>query len=192
MKVDNEQMGRLQQARERLRRTWLMWGVAPLVVIALMTLAVSAAEATPEQRPERRVERTFEAVLAVSAMLFLVGFSLDGRWTDAKKLALRLRAAAGGNGFKPTKQQLAAHADLAFRSIYNSTTVLTATGVGIAVTALLTSLAGLGATYAMILIVLAAEYQIFVLSRHPYYLELMEMALRGELAVDDENNQKRK
>ncbi len=180
MKVQDERTARLKEARQRLWRTWLLWGAAPLVVMTLLALIVAPTQAGG-QHPSVLVRRQFDAVLAMCALLFLAGFYLDGRWTDAQRLSRRAYEAAGGNRFTPTKRQLAARSMLVFESIYNSTIALTVIGIAIALAALLAGIAGLGVRYSLLLLALAAEYQVFVLSRHPYYLELMELSIRGEL-----------
>ena len=125
--------------------------------------------------------RSFQAVLAVSALLFLIAFWLDGHWTNADKLGTRIWLAAGGARFTPTSTQLASQDALAFQSILTSVKTLTLTGCAIGIAAVIGGLAGLGFAHAAQLLVMAAAYQTFVLSRHPYYTELLQLAADGEL-----------
>lgn len=182
---------RVAETMERVQRTWLMWGVLPLVVAAMLMFAVSAVWASPSTADAHDVERGFHAVLAVCAALFLAGFWLDGRWANSERLALRIWQAAGGEEFTPTRSQLAAQADLAFRSITSSANILAALGGAMAVAAVLSVGAGLGLGEGVQIILMGLCYQIFLFSRHPFYREILEAAARGELVVpaEDLNNQ---
>ena len=40
-------------------------------------------------------------------------------------------------------------------------------------------------------LLLALAFQLFIFSRHPYYLDLMQAALKGELAPEPEKNHNR-
>lgn len=188
MKLDYEQECKLSDARQRLRRTWLLWGLAPLGLFLLLTLAVSGVEASTADDSEQQMQRRFEAALAVSALLFFVGFSLDGRWTDAERLGKRIHKASGGETFTPTRLQLAASADVAFTSIDGSVTALTAFGIAIGLIAVLAVLSGLPLACGIQLVALAAIYQLFIFSRHPYYNEVLQAAAQGELTGGQDDN----
>ena len=190
MKTDSEQERKLADARLGLRRTWLLWGVGLLAICALLVLATSASHASEAQTSQRQAERKFEAALAVSALLFFVGFSMDGRWTDAERLGKRIYKATGDQSFSPSPSQLAAGAELAFASIHRSVSILTAIGLLMGLIALVAVASGLALAYGLQLLVLAATYQLFVFSRHPYYDEVLEAALDGKLPVpqDHKNN----
>lgn len=192
MNNDANQDHKLNQMRRRLRHTWLMWGLAPLGIFVLLMLGMSAVHADAAQSangPQIQIERKFKAALAVSALLFFIGFSLDGRWTDAQRLGQRVYRAAGGNGMRPTRSARAAQADLAFSSIESSVNALTAIGLIMGLIAVLATV-GLQLTYGLQLLVLAIIYQLFVFSRHPYYNEVLQAAVRGELPTpeDDDNS----
>ncbi len=191
MKADPEQERKLFHIRRRLRRTWLVWGLGPLGIFLLLMLGVSGVEASTAQDSGPQIERQFMAALAVSALLFFVGFSLDGRWTDAERLARRIYEAAGGASFTPSRSQLAARADTVFSSIAISVNALTAIGLLMGLIAVLAAVAGLQLVYGLQLLVLAAIYQLFIFSRHPYYDEVLQAAACGELTVssDEDNHQ---
>ena len=93
--------------------------------------------------------------------------------------------------FARTKRsQLAAGAELAFASIHRSVSILTAIGLLTGLIALVAVVSGLALAYGLQLLVLAATYQLFVFSRHPYYDEVLEAALDGKLPLpqDHKNN----
>ncbi len=190
MHTDSEQQRKLERLRRRLRHTWLVWGVAPLGIFMLLMLGMSAVEAhqtQPAEASQIQIERKFKAALALSALLFFVGFSLDGRWTDAERLGQRIYKAAGGDGMRPIRTQLAARADLAFKCIDSSVNALTAIGLVMGLIAVLTTLA-LQLTYGLQLLVLAIIYQVFIFSRHPYYDEVLQAAVRGELPTPEDDD----
>jgi len=175
------------EAKRRMQRVWFTWGVGPLGMAAVLMLIGSEVSASPADVDEHTLERGFQAVFAVCASLFLTGFWLDGRWTNSERIATRIWQAAGGEKFVPTRSQLAANAEIAFRSITTSARMLTAIGGAIAVSAVISVWAGLGIGEGIQLILLGLAYQVFVLSRHPYYSEIMTAAVQGELVVAEEH-----
>ena len=186
MKRTTDDDSRIEQAKRTMLRTWLMWGLVPLAVSALLMSAVSTVWASPISADEHTIERGFQAVLAICAGLFLAGFWLDGKWTHSERLATRIWLAAGGEEFVPTRSQLAAQAEIAFKTIATSTTALTVIGGAIAVAAVISAWAGLGMGQCAQLVLLGLCYQLFVLSRHPYYNEVLTAAARGELVVPED------
>lgn len=191
---------RLEKVTAQMRQTWFVWGVIPLgvaIVLTLMVVALMNAEAT---LTPMGLERRFQILLALSAGLFLIGFSLDSRWTAAPKLARRIMLAAGlqpdekGRWPRLTarqqQQQLVSHSGLVFSSILSSVLALTAIGGAIDVIAVLAAAARLGLSYAIMLLILAAGYQLFVFSRHAYYKEVMLAASEGRLVVEREEEEK--
>lgn len=188
---------RLQRVSEQLRHIWLVWGILPVAIAIVVTLLVVAVVSPGTDMTVMTVERRFQVILAIGAALFLIGFSLDSHWTNAQKLARRLALAAGldlaaeeerarkhqePNRF--TQQQLAAQADLVSDSILASTWALTVIGAAIACTAILTAAAHLGLSYAIMVLILSVAYQLFVLSRHTYYKEIIEVAEAGHLLIE--------
>lgn len=179
--------------RRRLGHTWLTWGLIPLGLIFVLMLVVSALEASPDvhsqsQQQELDTDRRAKAVLAISALLFFVGFSLDGRSTDAERLGRRIHQAAGGGQFRPSRAQLAAQADIAFAAINRTAIILTVIGLIIGLLAVLAIAAHLPLVSGLHLLALAGIYQVFLFSRHPYYSEVTEAAIRGELAEIEDHN----
>lgn len=180
-----------------LRNTWLKWGLLPLAAGIVLTLMAVSVAASPDRFTERALELRFQIVLAISAGLFLIGFSLDSHWTNAQKLARRIARAAGLEATpeataelkkKSTRrlmETLQGQSQVAAECILTSTLALTVIGGAVVVTAILAAAAGLGLTSALLLLLLAAEYQFFVYSRHPYYRELLAAARAGELLVQD-------
>ncbi len=184
--------------RRHISHTWVVWGLFPLGIMFVLMLALASPEAsantsTTDQQESLRTERRAQAFMAVSALLFFVGFSLDGRWTDAERLGRRILRAAGGDDFKPTRSQLAAQADLACAVVNRSVNLLTVTGLVMGVLAVVGVAAILPLVSGLHLLALAAIFQLFIVSRHPYYSELVEAAISGELPdleAEDDNKKK--
>jgi hypothetical protein len=187
---------RLQQVTSQMRHTWFVWGIVPLALCIVATLLVASAANDATEMTPMGLERRFQLLLALAAGLFLIGFSLDSHWTAAPKLARRLLLAAGlqpdSKGHFPKltarqQQDLTQHSDLVFHSILSSVQALTIIGAAIGLVAVLAALAHLGLSYAVMLLILAAGYQLFVLSRHSYYREVMTAAAEGRLLHEQED-----
>ena len=181
MKRDPIVEQRITDVTRRMNSDWLTWGLWPTLGCVLLVVAITRGHGPSKAINEEILLRSFQAVLAVSALLFLIAFWLDGHWTNADKLGARIWLAAGGARFTPTSSQLAAQDALAFQSILASVKTLTLTGCAIGIAAVIGALAGLGFGHAAQLLVMAAAYQLFVLSRHPWYTELLQLAADGEL-----------
>jgi hypothetical protein len=194
MRKTDEAVDQVAQVRTSMFRMWMMGGLLPLLVCGMLTLAVSVAWAKPLNADEHNIERGFQAVLAICSALFLTGFWLDGKWTNSERLARRIWRAAGGEQFSPSRSQLAAQAEIAFRTVSTSASALTLIGAAMAVAAVISAGAGLRMGEAAQILLLGLGYQLFVLSRHPYYDELLTTAARGELVApeDDANHDARK
>ena len=194
---------RLTEVRSQLMKSWLVWGLLPLAASIVLTLLVNALMSGEATMTLMTLERRFQFILALGAGLFLIAFSLDSNWTNVQKLAKRIDSAAGldapGPGGKPKKRPdgrslellLIPHAGLVFDSILASVQALTLAGAGIAICAILAAAARLGLGYSLMLLILAASYQAFVLSRHTYYREVMETAAEGKLVYVPEEAQKK-
>lgn len=176
---------RVTEIRRQMQRTWLMWGIGPLGIATLLMLTVSAVWASPANVDEHILERGFQAMLAICSALFLAGFWLDGRWTSPDRIGHAIWTAASGGEFVPTRRQLAAHADIAFKTVAGSAKLLTIIGGAIAAAAVISVWAGLRVGDGTQLLLLGLCYQVFVLSRHPRYEEILSTAVRGELAYTD-------
>jgi len=195
MHINPTQEKKWQQSQQRLTNIWLFWGLFPLGVVIVLMLAlagpaVSANTAGSTQQEHIVIKRRAEAVMAVSALLFFAGFSLDSRWTDNERIAERILRAAGGDQFRPTRDQLASHAEKAFQAVNRSVTMLTGIGLMMALLVVVAVVIGLPLVNAGQLLVLAATFQLFVFSRHSYYSDLIYAAISGELSDLDNNNTK--
>ena len=186
----------LADVKQRLLRIWLAWGLLPLGLSIVLTLLVSALVSAQLTMSPMQMERRFQFILALGAGLFLIAFSLDSNWTNAQKMARKIETAAGldvpGPGGKPKKrpegrtleQLLAPHAGIVITSILGSVQALAFAGAGIAACAILAAAAHLGVEYSVMMLILGLSYQLFVLSRHAYYNEVMETAVAGRLTYD--------
>lgn len=183
MKRYSDEDPRVTEFQRHARRVWTIWGLAPLGVSTLLVLVVSQAVASPENVDPHILDHGLQAVLAISAGLFLAGFYLDGRWTNSERLARSVFKAAGGDQFVPSRTQLAAQADGVFKAVSSSLTLLVAIGAAIAVSAVISSLAGLGLAGGVQILIVGVAYQLYLLSRFPYYQELLSAAAQGELVV---------
>ena len=195
MHINPTQEKKWRQLQQRLSNTWLFWGMFPLGVVIVLMLAlagpaVSANTSGVTQQEHIVIKHRAEAVLAVSALLFFVGFSLDGRWTDDERIGRHILRAAGGDQFRPTRDQLASHAEQAFRAVSRSVTMLTGIGLAMALLVVAAVVIDLPLLNAGQLLVLAAIFQVFAFSRHPYYSDLTYAAISGELCDLDEDNEK--
>jgi hypothetical protein len=191
------------EVKRRMVHVWLTWGLLPLAASIVLTLLVNALVSNGPEMTAMHLERRFQFILALGAGLFLIAFSLDSNWTNAQKLAQKIDSAAGldapGPGGKPRKRPegrslelaLTPFANIVIESILASVQALALAGAGIAVCAILAAAARLGLGYSIMLLILAASYQLFVLSRHTYYREVMQTALEGRLVyVPDEKSGK--
>ena len=181
MRPDHPHYETIQQVNRQLRHMWVNWGLLPLgLALALMAVMSVLRPVHGAAEPEQ-LALGFKGVMAAGAALFLIGFWLDGRWTEAQRLARMVYLAAGGNGLKPSKAQLALQADRIMDSLMLSTKALTIIGLA----AVLGAAAGLRFGYSIQILLLAVAFQLFIYSRHPYYREVMLAALQGELVVEE-------
>jgi hypothetical protein len=157
-----------------VRRTWILGGVLPLLGFLALVLLVGFYQLGPQGLGERRVEGTFEAILAIAAVVFLIAFSLDSYWSSGERLGGALeRAQIAGD---PPKA--AAHVAETMR---DTNSALTLMGNAIGAAAVLAAYAAGDVTYGLQLIVLGACYHLFFLSRHSHYARLVEAAAEGSL-----------
>jgi hypothetical protein len=170
---------------EGLQRTWLLGGIVPLLIAAVASLAVSTMAKTNAGIDSHVIERGFQGMLALCAALFLTGFWLDGRWTHSERVALRVHAAAGGNGVQPKRPQLAAQADVATATVEGSHRALVLIGSAIAAAAVISTWAGLGVGGGAQILLVGLAYQLFIYSRQAYYQELLSAAMSGELVAPE-------
>lgn len=185
MKHDHPHYETMQAVNRRLREMWIYWGLVPLGAALAVLLLLAAMKHAGGASPPEQLALGFKAVMAIGGALFLIGFWLDGRWTEAQHVAKLILAAASQETPRPSKAQLADRADLAMQSLLLSTKALTVIGLLIGLAAVLAALAGLQLGFTIQILALALAFQLFIYSRHPYYRELMEAAMRGELVVEE-------
>ena len=185
MKQDHPHYETMQAVNRRLREMWIYWGLVPLGAALAVLVVLAALGRSDGVSPPEQLALGFKAVMAIGGALFLAGFWLDGRWTEAQHVAKMILTAASVETARPSKAQLAEGADLAMESLMLSTKALTVIGLLIGLAAVLAALAGLQLGFTIQILFLALAFQLFIYSRHPYYRELMEAALRGELVVEE-------
>ncbi len=195
MHINPSQEKKWLQSQQRLSNIWLFWGLFPVGVVIVLMLALagpaaSANTAGATQQEHLVIKRRAEAVMAVAALFFFAGFSLDGRWTDDERIGGRILRAAGADQFRPTRDQNASQAETAFRAVNLSVTMLTGLVLAMVLLVLVAVVIGLPLVNALYVLVLAAIFQVFVFSRHPYYSDLIYAAISGELSDLDEDNEK--
>ena len=161
------------RVRVDLRRTWLIWSVLPLAVFLLALLAGTAVYASAPVLSQKRAEDSFYAFLAISALVFLFAFSLDGYWTNPKRVARAI--ARHGDG--------APAGDITARVVVGSASALGVMGQVMGLVPILCLSGGAGVTHAYLLLTMAISYHLFLFSRHPYYEQVVEAAASGELTA---------
>jgi len=186
-----------RRLRVQLRRTWLIWSCLPLVVVLVGLAATTAVYASQPVLSQKRAEDSFYALLAISALVFLFAFTVDGHWTNPKRIAERIRRRleeepAGGPGTTEAETRAELRASIASRAILGSSPALGFMGHAIGLTAVLCIIGGAGAVYAYLLLVVAVSYQLYLFSRHPYYEQVVEAAYTGELEAEAEDDKKAK
>ncbi|MGD9498444.1 MAG: hypothetical protein AB7Y46_19275 [Armatimonadota bacterium] len=161
----------------------------PLCLCAIVTMTVAVWGPTAVIEGKQQVRLAFEIVLGCAAAVFLAGFYIDGHWTDADRLGRKIIRAAGGDENSPAgwarfgsnRNALRQNAEVALASIRASADALTLMGAAIGLIAIVTAAMGLPTVHAVQILLLGLAYQLFVVSRHPYYIQLAEAALAGEL-----------
>ena len=176
--------GPTSKLRTELRRTWLIWSCVPLAGLVLVLLAASAVYASQPELSIKRAEDSFYTFLAICALVFLFTFTVDGYWTNPKRLAEKI-SRADDSGL-PQSAAAEARANLASRAVLGSASALGFLGHAIAIAAVLCLAGGAGTMYAFLLLSVAVSYQLFLFSRHPYYEKVVEAALQGELDLEEQ------
>jgi hypothetical protein len=180
----------VESLREHLLSRWLSWGIAPLVVCALIVGLLVMWGPTGPIEGKQQTRLAFEIVFGVAAAVFLAGFYLDGHWTNNERLARRIFTAAGGAEERDPESwaQSAAHrtalqsnAEIALNSVRASADAITIMGVAIGLVAIVSVLMGLPGVHAAQILLMGLFYQFFIFSRHPYYLQVAETAVAGQL-----------
>ncbi|MGQ9729990.1 MAG: hypothetical protein ACUVX8_01830 [Candidatus Zipacnadales bacterium] len=179
-----------QELRLRLRRTWLAWSCLPLLGMLLVLAATTAVYASQPVLSAKRAEDSFYMFLAISALVFLFGFTIDGHWTNPQRIGetirRQLQEKAGNGAGKGVSPE--ARAAVASRVIMGSVSALGLMGHVIGLIAVLCLLSGAGVAYAYLLLAVAVSYQLFIFSRHPYYEQVVEASYLGELESEKEDS----
>ncbi len=187
----------IESLREHLMHRWITWGIAPLCICAVVTIAVIAWGPTGFVYGKQQTRLAFEIVLGCGAAVFLAGFYIDGHWTSSERLARVIFQAAGGNEHRSPKSwaQSTAHrsalqsqAPIALDSIRASADAITIMGVAIGLIAIVSVLMGLPAVHSIQILLLGLCYQLFVFSRHPHYMRLAEAAVEGQLLPHEDDD----
>ena len=189
------------RVRLDLRRTWLVWSVFPLAGVLVALVLSTVAYASQPVLSQKRAEDSFYTLLAISALVFLFAFTVDGYWTNPKRvaeaIARRLSPGGGsepGNGNSSHLQSAGnpeQRATLASEVVVSSATSLGFMGHVIGLAGILCLIAGAGPVHAYLLISVAVSYQLYLFSRHPYYERVVEAAHTGELETEEDGKGKR-
>jgi len=180
--MDRPEESIVKTARYTLRRTWLIWGVIPLAVFALLTLVAGLAfgHTTDGGKVVSQVHDPFTAILAVCSFVFLVAFSLDGHWTGAERVARRLGGDPHDEGaLRRIRGAESGHH--AARIMRDAAAALAIMGGVISAGAVAALWARSGLGKAGLLLLFAAIYHLFLLSRHRDYEQIIAAATSGDL-----------
>ena len=164
-----------------------------MAVLLVGLAATTAAYASQPVLSPKRAEDSFYAFLAISAIVFLIAFSIDGHWTSPRRIAQRIhnRIGSSENGERRS-DRAAPEALAAFRAAVAADIVLSSSislgfmGQVIGIIAILCIISGAGPVYAYLLLAVAVSYQLYLFSRHPYYEQVVEAAYNGELELSDD------
>ncbi len=207
-----------RRLRVDLGRAWLIWSCMPLAGMVLALLATTAVYASQPVLSIKRAEDSFYQFLAISAIVFLFTFTIDGHWTNPKRLAESIRRLAGDEDSKLAKlmaeekieagvarktgtrdklerimeQVRSVRAEIASHAVLTSSTALGLLGHAIGFAAIMCMVAGAGRSLSFLLLSVAVSYQLFLFSRHPYYERIVEAAYAGELEAEESPKDKRK
>ena len=163
-------------AKRLIVRRWLYWGVVP-VVVALVATLVCSRLVPPKELSEIQVQSVLEIFLAIAAGLFLLGFWIDGYRLNPERLARAAIAAAAGReeqsgGASGTGDN--PHGPFVRSRVVETASVVTVLGFGMGATAVGEVIAGGTLRQGAMLVVLSALYELYVLSRHGHYRELID------------------
>lgn len=192
------------RVRLDLRRTWLIWSVLPLAAFLLALVLSTVAYASQPVLSQKRAEDSFYTLLAISALVFLFAFTVDGYWTNPRRVAETIvrRFSSGaapvtkGDDEQPPELAVSPEqrATVASEVVLSSASSLGFMGHVIGLAGILCLIGGAGPVHAYLLVSVAVSYQLYLFSRHPYYERVVEAAHSGELRVeeDDEKGKKSK
>jgi len=180
-----------------LRRTWLIWSCVPLVAVLIGLVATTAVYASQPVLSQKRAEDSFYLFLAISALVFLFAFSVDGHWTNPRQVAERIRRRLTGGSEQSAPAQARpggaaeVRAAVAADIILGSCSSLGLMGHAIGAAAILCLISGAGPVHAYLLLAVAVSYQLYLFSRHPYYEQIAQAAYADELEPEEEEQDKK-
>jgi hypothetical protein len=190
------------RVRLELRRTWLIWSVLPLAAFLVALVLSTVAYASQPVLSQKRAEDSFYTFLAISALVFLFAFTIDGYWTNPRRVAeaivkrLNLGLPPANTGPESPAPELAAspqeRATVAHDVVVGSASSLAFMGHAIGLAGILCLVAGAGPVHAYLLVSVAVSYQLYLFSRHPYYERVVEAAHNGELRTEEEDEKGKK
>jgi len=163
-------------AKRLIVQRWLHWGVAPIVVALVLTV-IAARVVPPRDLSEIQVENVLELFLAIAAGLFLLGFAIDGRALSPERLAKAAEAAVGssvGSSEPSSDVDARPYGPFMRARVLRTASAVSVLGIGMGAAAIGEVLAGGTLRQGMLLIVLGALYQFYVLSRHGYYRDVID------------------
>ncbi len=163
-------------AKRLIVHRWLYWGVVPVVVALAVTLVCSRV-VPPKELSEIQDQKVLELFLAIAAGLFLLGFTIDGHRLNPERLARATFAAAAGRGEQPgwaSGTDGDPHGFFVQSRVVETASVVTVLGVGMGAAAVGYVFAGGTLQQAMMLVVLSMLYELYVLSRHGHYREIID------------------
>jgi hypothetical protein len=160
------------QAKDLVLRRWLYWGVIPLAVAFVLTVIANRL-APDSELSAIKLEDVFNGFLAVAAGAFLVAFYVDGYFTNPVRLADRAGYEVEEEDIKNRTVELPAHPVIRAH-VVKGVSILALLGGAMGLAAIGNMMTGGPLTYGMQLIVLGAEYQLYILSRLDAYNALIE------------------
>ncbi|MGD8240688.1 MAG: hypothetical protein PVH68_19210 [Armatimonadota bacterium] len=169
---------------------WLYWGVAPIAVALALTL-IAGHVVSPRDLSEIQVGNVLELFLAIGAGLFLLGFAIDGHYLNPERLAKAALAAAQGSPERASDSADNPHGPFVRNRVLTTASVVSLLGIGIGASAVGDVVAGGTLRQGMLMIVLGALYEMYVLSRHGHYRDIIDgyaqiIAAHEEAEDDDE------
>jgi hypothetical protein len=178
--MDQPQQGPVaDEAKQQLLSQWLLWGVLPVVAFFVISVAL-ARFGHHAPLSEVKSEDRFQGFLAVAAGLFLLAFWIDSHLTNPEHLVeTSLKPSDGGNpgGGREGRHKLDAEQRAVIRQrVVRIAAWLVLVGIGIGADALAASwhLPSGKPYYGLQIIAVAVVYQLFLLSRHRAYFDLID------------------
>ncbi|MFQ6131580.1 MAG: hypothetical protein ACE5R4_06055 [Armatimonadota bacterium] len=161
-----------EEAKHLVLHRWLYWGVVPLVGCFVLAV-IAGLLAAPSELSHIKLADVFAGFLAVGAGAFLLGFAIDGHMTNPERLAALADYELPEDRKKDDPIVLPAHPAIR-RQVVKCASVLSALGAVMGLAAIIHLAFGGEMGQGMQLIVLGAAYQLFLLSRHDHYSDLIE------------------